>query len=330
MNTIDGNSDSGREVIASTRIGLALGSGSARGWAHLGVLEAIDELGIELHCIAGCSIGALVGGVHAAGGGGALRELVLGLDWKELLRVVDPVLPRSGLLDGRKVAAALAELIPAREIAELPLPFRALATDLFTGDEVQLATGDLLEAVRASISVPGLFTPVERDGRTLVDGGLANPVPVNVARDMGAEFVIAVDINHFNVQAQAPAARPSPLLVKALATMDREAPDRPVHPIRQGIDQALARFRAAAKPKLEQWVDEQSAPRLYEVLLTSLSIMEVRIGAARLASEPADLLLRPQVGAIRFHEYQRGEEAMAEGYREAMTKLAPLRQQGLI
>jgi NTE family protein len=317
-------------VSGTPTIGLALGSGSARGWAHLGVLEAIEELGIELSCVAGCSIGALVGGVHAAGGGEALRELVLGLDWKELLRVVDPVLPRSGLLDGRKVAAALAELIPAREIAELPLPFRALATDLFTGDEVQLGEGDLLEAVRASISVPGLFTPVERDGRTLVDGGLANPVPVSVAREMGAEFVIAVDINHYNVEAQAPAARPSPLLVKALATLDREPSGRPAYPILHGLDQALARLRAAAKPRLEQWVDEQSAPRLYEVLLTSLNIMEARIGATRLSAEPADLLLRPRVGAIRFHEYQRGEEAMAEGYREAMTKLAPLREQGRI
>ncbi len=312
------------------RIGLALGSGSARGWAHLGVLEAIEELGIEIHYIAGCSIGALVGGVHAAGGGEALRELVLGLDWKELLRVVDPVLPRSGLLDGRKVATALAELIPAHDMADLVLPFRALATDLFTGDEVQLATGDLMDAVRASISVPGLFTPVERDGRTLVDGGLANPVPVNVAREMGADFVIAVDINHYNVEAQAPAARPSPLLVKALATLDHEASDKPTHPILLSIDQAMSRLRAAARPKLEQWVDEQSAPRLYEVLLTSINIMEARIGAARLVNEPADILLRPRVGAIRFHEYQRGEEAMAEGYREAMTKLVPLREQGLV
>ncbi len=312
------------------RIGLALGSGSARGWAHLGVLEALDELGIEIHYIAGCSIGSLVGGVHAAGGGEALRELVLGLDWKELLRVVDPVLPRSGLLDGRKVAATLREIVPAQDIEDLPLPFRALATDLFTGDELQLAEGDLMEAVRASISVPGLFTPVERNGRTLVDGGLANPVPVSVAREMGADFVIAVDINHYNLEAQAPQARPSPLLVKALATLDRDPAHARAHPILRSLDQTMARLREAARPMLEQWVDEQSAPRLYEVLLTSLNIMEARIGAARLAKEPADLLLRPRVGAIRFHEYQRGEEAMAEGYREAMEKLRPLRERGRI
>lgn len=310
------------------RIGLVLGSGSARGWAHLGVLEALDELEIRPDCLACASIGALVGAAHAAGGGEALRELVLGLDWRELLRIADPVLPRSGLLDGRKVAAALGELIPARDIESLDIPFRAVATDLFTGEEVALTSGDVLEAVRASISVPGLFTPVERNGRTLVDGGLVNPVPVSAARAMGADFVIAVDINHYNVTEQGPRAKPSPLLVKAMASLEKDPGHERAHPMLRGFDQMLGKFKAAAKPHVQQWLDDQSAPRLYEVLLTSLNIMEARVGAARLEVEPPDILLRPQVGGIRFHEYQRGEEAMAEGYREAMAKLVPLREAG--
>ena len=311
-------------------IGIALGSGAARGWAHLGVLEALAELGLEAKVVAGTSIGALVGAVHAAGGTDALREVVLGLDWKELLRVADPVLPRSGLLDGRKVAAALTEFMPTHDIESLALPFRAVATDLFSGGEVQLIAGDLLEAVRASISVPGLFTPVERGGRTLVDGGLVNPVPVSVAREMGADYVIAVDVNHYNVEEQGPRAKPSPLLVKALTSLEKDPGRERSHPALRAFEQGVARLREAAKPTIRRWVDEQSAPRIHEVLLTSLNIMEARIGASRLAAEPADLLLRPRVGGIRFHEFQRGEEAMAEGYRAAMAELLPLRDRGLI
>ncbi len=315
-------------MSSNPTIGLALGSGAARGWAHLGVLEALGEHGLEPTIIAGTSIGALVGAVHAAGGTDALREVVLGLDWKELLRIADPVLPRSGLFDGRKVAAALARLLdalPTHDIEALGTPFRAVATDLFSGGEVQLAEGDLLEAVRASISVPGLFTPVERGGRTLVDGGLVNPVPVSVARAMGADFVIAVDVNHYNVEEQGPRAKPSPLLTSALTALEGDHSHERRHPTLRAFEEGMTRLREAAKPKLQRWVDEQSAPRIHEVLLTSLNIMEARIGASRLAAEPPDLLLRPRVGGIRFHEFHRGEEAMAEGYREAMTRLKALR-----
>lgn len=310
------------------KIGLALGSGSARGWAHLGVLEALHELDIPVDCVAGTSIGALVGGVHAAGATDALREVVLGLDWKELLRIADPVLPRSGLLDGRKVLGALGELVPVARIEDLPTPFRAVATDLFTGEEREFASGDLLDVVRASISVPGLFTPVEYEGRTLVDGGLVNPVPVSLARSMGADIVIAVDINHYTVGDQGPRAKPSPVLVKALAALEKDPRHEHAHPLLQGLDQALAKLREAARPKVRQWVEEQSAPRIYEVLLASLNIVEAHIGGERLKAERPEVLLRPRVGGIRFHEYQRGDEAMAEGYREAMAQLEPLRAEG--
>ncbi len=176
-------------------IGLALGGGAARGWAHVGVLEALDAAGIVPQCIAGTSIGALVGAVHASGGIDGVRSLVESIDWRRMLSLVDPVLPRTGLIDGRRLEELVRAHVRESRIEDLPIPFRAVATDLTHASEVVFDQGDVAEAVRASVSVPGLFTPVRLEDRTLVDGGLLNPVPVSVARKMGADFVIAVDIN---------------------------------------------------------------------------------------------------------------------------------------
>jgi len=176
-------------------IGLSLGGGAARGWAHVGVLEALEEAGIRPGCIAGTSIGALVGAVYASGGIDAVRTMVRGFDWKRMLTLVDPVLPRTGLIDGRRLEDLVRDYVRESRIEDLPIRFSAVATDLSTAREVVLDEGDVADAVRASVSVPGLFTPVQTASGMLVDGGLLNPVPVSVARAMGADWVLAVDIN---------------------------------------------------------------------------------------------------------------------------------------
>jgi len=178
------------------RIGLALGSGSARGLAHLGVIRAIEEAGIEVDFIAGASMGALIGAIHAAGKLDGLEATFKTFDWKTMASFFDVVLPKSGLLDGARVGELVRAHIHADTIEMLPKAFAAVATDIVSGEEVVIRSGDVIEAVRASISVPGIFTPVRSNGHILVDGGLTNPVPVSVARSMGAEFVIAVDLNH--------------------------------------------------------------------------------------------------------------------------------------
>src|SRR5574340_370791 len=177
-------------------IGLALGSGSARGLAHLGVVRAIEDAGIKLDFIAGTSMGALIGAIHAAGKLDELEASFRDFDWKKSASFFDVVLPKSGLLDGAKVSELVRAHIHADTIEMLPLPFAAVATDIVGGEEVVIRTGDVIEAVRASISVPGIFTPMRTNGYILVDGGLTNPVPVSVARAMGADVVIAVDLNH--------------------------------------------------------------------------------------------------------------------------------------
>ena len=180
---------------APPKIGLALGSGSARGLAHLGVIRAVQEAGIKVDYVAGTSIGALVGAVYAAGSIDSLESTFQKFDWKKMVSFFDVIFPKSGLIDGAKVRELVRALVHAEVIESLPIPFCAVATDIQSGEEVVIRQGDLIEAVRASIAVPGIFTPVRSNGLLLVDGGLVNPVPVSVVRAMGAEIVIAVDLN---------------------------------------------------------------------------------------------------------------------------------------
>ena len=186
------------------RIGLALGGGGARGLAHLGVYQRLTELGVPIHCVAGTSIGAIVGAIVAAGRLDRALEWCAEPDWKKFPRLVfETRLTSKALTTGRQVERLLAELIETADFSDLEMPFAAVATDLNTGEEVVMREGDLLSAVRASMSIPGVFRPVEREGRVLVDGQLVNPVPISVCRAMGADSVIAVDINPPNDPASA-------------------------------------------------------------------------------------------------------------------------------
>ena len=178
------------------KIGLALGGGGARGLAHLGVWQRLDELGVPIHCIAGTSIGAIAGAIIAAG---RIQEALAWCaqpDWKKLPPLMfGNRLSSKALMQGRRVEKLIARLIGVQTFDELSLPFAAVATDFNTGEPVVMREGDLLSAVRGSMSIPGVFRPVERDGRILIDGQLVDPVPVAACRAMGADTVIAVDIN---------------------------------------------------------------------------------------------------------------------------------------
>jgi len=178
------------------KIGLALGGGGARGIAHLGVWLRLEELGVPIHCVAGTSIGAIAGAVIAAGRVDAAVAWCAEPDWKKLPKLVfGNRFSSKALMQGRRVEELLAELIGVRDFADLSMPFAAVATDLNSGEVVTMREGDVLSAVRASMSIPGVFRPVERQGRVLVDGQLVEPVPVAACREMGADKVIAVDIN---------------------------------------------------------------------------------------------------------------------------------------
>ncbi len=181
--------------INRPKVGLALGGGYAWGLAHIGVLEVLETAGIPIDIIAGTSMGAVVGALYAREMEAALiKHQATQLDWVGLASLIDPAVLKSGLFVGKKITNLLKSLMGDVTFEELGIPFACVATDIISGDEIVMKKGKVLEAVRASISIPVIFTVVKKDGRFLVDGGLVNNVPVSVARQMGAEYVIAVDV----------------------------------------------------------------------------------------------------------------------------------------
>ena len=311
-----------RRSIRRGKVGVALGSGSARGWAHIGVLKALDEADVRVECVAGTSIGSLVGAVFASGKLTSLETVVRELDWKRALALFDIGLPRSGLLDGHNVTSAIRDHVKSGKIQDLNVPFEAVSTNLMDGSEIGIADGDIIEAIRASISIPGVFTPVKRGEMLLVDGGLVNPVPTSVARQMGADYVIAVDLNHGAAGVGASRAGAG------------ERPEAAVEPD-GGRTSAADRLReqlAAMKEKLTSHAlpgltgashrsRDESIPNIVEVIIFSLTIMEMQITEMRLAEEPPDLLIRPRLGHVSPMDFHRGAESIEEGYRAAREAL---------
>ena len=300
-------------------IGLALGSGSARGLAHLGVIRAILEAGIRVDFIAGTSMGALIGAIYAAGKLGELEATFLSFDWKKTVSFFDIVLPKSGLLDGARICELVRAHVHADCIEKLPIPFAAVATDIISGEEVVIRNGDVIEAVRASISVPGIFTPVRSNGRILVDGGISNPVPVSAVRALGAEFVIAVDLNHEIIAGK----NLKPLLHRnTTGVWARWVNDYRLS--MQELKQNLSTGDSQASAQFKKWISAEPLPSIFEVLLASINIMETRISQTRLRLERPDMVIQPPLGHIRFMEFGRAEEIIAIGYEHTRRQLAML------
>lgn len=293
------------------RLGLALGSGSARGWAHIGVIRALEERGIKADMVCGSSIGALVGAAYASGELERLEKWACSLTWATVVRLMD-LTWRGGLIRGTRLFALFRALLEDREIDELPLPFGAIATELASGRELWLRHGKVLDAVRASCAMPGLLTPVVREGAVLVDGGLVNPVPVSMCRALGADLVVAVDLSWGKL---GPYRRS-----KETELVPREVPgwlDR-LRPL-------IASDWLKSKQKPEETPD---IPSLFNVFMTSLDIVEMRVARSRLAGEPADVLITPLLPDFATMDYHRAREAIAEG-RAAVDRMGPLLEQVL-
>lgn len=301
------------------KIGLALGSGGARGWAHLGVIQALQEAGIPIHGVAGVSMGALVGGAYASGKVAVLREVALRLDWKQVLyHFLEFTFPRSGLVDGAKVVRFVREQVAKSDIESLPVPFAAVATDLSTGREVVIRKGDLIDAIRASISLPGIFTPVIRGDEVLVDGGLINPVPVSVARQMGADVVIAVDLNRGAVDRRAKARPAAPARPAALSAGQNR--------FLRTLEEQIRHFDVRVLTPARRWMAAQAdLPTVFDVLGNSIRIMEAQIAETRLKVDPPDVLIRPKVGRLNFMEFHRADEVIRAGYAATMAQMDAIR-----
>ena len=316
-----------RKLKTAKKIGLALGSGSARGWAHIGVIKALSEAGIHVDYISGTSVGAAVGAVYASGAIHSFEEVVLQLDWKRVVSFLDVVFPKSGLIDGNKIADFVRTHVGEKDFKDLSRPFRAVSADLITGREFVIQEGDIIEAVRASISIPGIFTPLRKEGKILVDGGLVNPVPVSVVREMGADLVIAVDLNHNTILKKGVNRI---LSIDSLAGPFEKQGGRVVGRKNKILVALNKRIRTLDFPAFTQIMRRTTGdplPNIFEVLLTSSQIMQAQITASRLKAEPPDILIQPKLGHLRFLDFHRAEEAIFEGYRETKSCLeaGPLR-----
>lgn len=281
------------------RVGLALGSGAARGWAHIGVIRALAQHDIRPDIVCGTSIGALVGAALASKDLERLERWVRSLTWQKVIGYFDFSMS-GGLIKGERLFSFFREHAPDLDFAKLSLRFGAVATELASGRETWLQEGSVFDAVRASISLPGLFTPVDYEGKLLVDGGLVNPVPVSMCRALGADVVIAVDLN-------------TDLL--AVAHERRTAP--PVISDNPDTDEAslFERMQARLASALALENRDHDTPSMIDVVTASINIMQIRITRSRLAGEPADSLITPRLAHFALLDFHRAAEAIEEGER---------------
>lgn len=287
------------------RIGLALGSGSARGWAHIGVIDSLIEAGIEPDIVCGTSMGALVGAAYVAGRLSELRQWAETATWRKIARLTDVRLSGGGLISGRQVVAFLQDLGIKEPIESYAARYAAVATDLATGREVWLQSGPIHEAVRASIALPGIFSPTRMGERWLLDGGLSNPIPVSVCRALGADVIIAVNLN-------------GDLLGRRFTEPEPPADTVPSRVSGEVVRRLLGRLPAPFHRKAETATasappEDTPAPGYFDVLTTSINIMQDHITRTRLAGEPPHVMLVPRLRSIGLMEFNRAPEAIAEG-----------------
>jgi len=309
------------------QVALVLGGGAARGWAHVGAIRELAERGIAVDMVTGTSVGAIVGGALAAGVLDEFEDWINSLRRRDIVRLLDARIMGGGFLRGAVLTRALEKIIGNPDIAELGIPFSCVATELGTGREIWLRDGPLLAACRASISLPGLFAPARQNGYYLLDGGLVNPVPVSLARAMGAEIVIAVDLNghlggeYFWVRPRE-AARG-----KAEAEMVEKAPGEDsgngnggsMHPWAAKLTSSLGVDFGAYRASLQRR-DEVPQPGLFDVIVGSIDIMQDRITRSRMAGEPPDIHISPRVGHIGLMDFDRAAECIPEGRRAVARK----------
>jgi NTE family protein len=303
-----------RAAEASTRapsaparptIGLALGGGAARGFAHIGVIRALEAHGIVPDVIVGTSIGAVVGGCYAAKEMDNLESWARTLTVRGVLGYLDISLSGSGLINGGHLAARLEAVLKESRVEDLPIRFAAIATEFNTGHEIWLTRGRLSDALRASYSLPGIFPPVLIGGRWLVDGALVNPVPVSAARALGARLVIAVNLN-------------SDLFGRGTIIASHGPDENEVAPEPPKAN-GFRRMFSGERSLRRQFFGRRGRPGLPTVMVEAFNVMQDRITRARLAGDPPDVLISPRLGGIGWFDFHRATDAVDIG-NEATTK----------
>ena len=295
------------------RIGLALGSGSARGWSHLGVLRALEERGIRPAVVCGASVGALVAGAAASGQLDQLEAWVRTLTRVDVWRLLDTTFRGGGVMRGNRLMQAIGEQIEDRRIEDLPVAFGAVAADLNTGEEIWLRSGSMLAAVRASSGMPGLFTPMWHQSRWMIDGGVVNPVPVTLCRALGAEQVIAVNLN-VPVSQRWAGRRAPPEFAPPPENEDKGS--EASWASRDKWSELMGGLVESLRPS------SSTGPGLFEVMAGSIHIMQEHIARSRMAGDPPNLTIAPDLGHFQLMDFHRAEEAIDIGYRTTHAVLA--------
>lgn len=287
---------------AATRpsIGLALGGGAARGFAHIGVMRTLVAHGIVPDVIVGTSIGAVVGGCYAARQLDTLETWARGLTVRGVLGNLDINLSGSGLIRGSHLAARLQAALPDIRIDDLPLRFAAIATEFNTGHEIWLTRGRLSDALRASYALPGIFPPVRIGGRWLVDGALVNPVPVSAARALGARLVIAVNLN-------------SDLFGRGTIIASHGSDEEDEEAAQAAKGNGLLGLFGGERSLRRQFIGRRGRPSIPTVMVEAFNVMQDRITRARLAGDPPDVLVSPRLGQVGWFDFHRAGEVIAIG-----------------
>lgn len=294
------------------KIGLALGGGAARGWAHIGVLRALARAGIKPDIVAGTSIGAVVGGCYVAGQLDSLEEFARELTRRKVLGYLDLNLAGSGLISGQRLVQRLEKNLGDAAIEDYSQRFTAVATELGTGVEVWLTRGRLVDAMRASYALPAIFKPVNIGGRWLFDGALVNPIPVAVCRAFGARYIIAVNLN-------------SDVLAGAGAPQNLEAQS-----LESAADEPVKGKNGRAMRKLLQrqlFGKGDGGPGISTVMLDAFNIVQDRIARSRLAGDPPDAIINPRLGGIGLFDFHRADELIQRGVTAATREIEDIRRE---
>lgn len=296
--------------MTGKRISLVLGSGGARGLAHIGVIEVLEEQGLEIASISGCSMGALIGGVHAMGKLSVYKDWVCALDQGDVLRLLDFSFSSAGLIKGDRIMDALRELLGDCDIEDLPIDFTAVATDLDARREVWIDDGCLFDAIRASIAVPTVFAPARRGGRTLVDGGLLNPVPIAPTLRDDTDLTIAVDL----------AGHRDPELERRDdKARDSKGSDGELEEYREAISKFVDRLTRKVTDGFNS--GDEGKLNMLDVVNRSFDAMQVTLSRIRLAEYQPDVLIAIPRNVCQTFEYYRAAEVIAEGRRQAEKTL---------
>jgi len=299
-----------KKQIGNKKVGLVLGSGSAKGLSHIGVIKLLEEMDIKIDYIAGSSIGAMIGGAYAAGiSVNEIEDIALKTDLASSVKYFLPTISKSGLISGLKVKEFLRNVVGDIDIEDLKIPFVATATDIFTGQEIDFNKGNLVEAIRASISVPIIFQPVIYNNQILVDGGLANPLPINVACKMGADFIIAVNV---------------------MPSLDKTNTGKRKENNNLQDSTFTAEMKSAMRKKLEalnidyKWVKKLLAnkgkyniPGLKKVLNQSVYITQRKLARLSIELYRPDVLIEPDIPFAGFFDFYKASEIIDIGYKTA-------------